>query len=61
MKRKELEKMSREQIIELVMEQDAEIEELRGYPSGLDKNKLKIFDTETMIDLYLRTKKVFGV
>ena len=59
MTRQELEKLTKEELVEKCFEQGQRINELRGYDNGMRPHHYSIFDKEELIDLYLETEEQF--
>ena len=58
MTRTELNKLSKDELVELAVKQNEQIDALRGYKSGLTRKMLEIFDSKMLIDCYLESQKI---
>lgn len=57
MTKMELSKLSKEEIIELAIEQNEKMDLLKGYKSGLTRKMLETFSSKMLIDCYLKNQK----
>lgn len=57
MTKTELNKLSKEEIIELAVKQNEEMDLLKGYKSGLTRKMLETFNSKMLIDCYLKNQK----
>ena len=59
MKKAELKKLSREQLLDVTVKQDKAIEKIRGYASGMTRDMFDTLDTETLIDCFVQSERIF--
>ena len=57
MTRTKLSKLSKEEIIELAIEQNEKMDLLKGYKSALTRKMLETFSSKMLIDCYLKNQK----
>ena len=61
MNRRELEAMTKEELVDIAVEHTKIINELRGYDSGLKRMHFEIFSKEELVDGALERIKRFGL
>lgn len=54
---KNLNKLSKEELINLAMKQQEEVAEIKGYASGIRAHHLETFSKEQLIDCYKQTER----
>lgn len=57
MTRTQLNKLSKEELVELAIKQNEQMDELKGYKSGLTSKMLETFNSKMLIDCYLKNQK----
>lgn len=57
MTRTELNKLSKDELVELAVKQNEQIDALKGYKSGLTRKMLETFNSKMLIDCYLKNQK----
>ena len=58
MTRTELNKLSKDELVELAVKQNEQMDALKGYKSGLTRKMLETFNSKMLIDCYLKSQKI---
>lgn len=61
MTKREMKKLTRDEIIDLSVKQARAIDAIRGYFSGMERRHFAILDTDTLIDCFMQNEKAFGL
>ena len=61
MTKKQLNAMSKDQLIDIAIDQEQKISQIRGYSSGITSEILRLFDNDTLIRCILDASKTFKI
>ena len=61
MTKKQLNAMSKDQLIDISIDQEQKISQIRGYSSGITPEILRLFDNDTLIRCILDASKTFKI